>query len=139
MLQLNQSSNKYPSFCFFFLQVRSQQEITTSYRKPLKGMMSSDFRVKSCSEFYSLEQVLCQNPKCFVVKAAFQSKKQLFKVRKNHGPSFIMRLLQGTALFLWLRMLWLKMQKSNKRFCFLLYRCMSQLLVQFFKAFSIVQ
>lgn len=38
--------------------------------------MSSDFHVKSCSEFYSLEQVLCQNPERFVVKAAFQSKKE---------------------------------------------------------------
>lgn len=35
--------------------------------------------------------------------------KQLFKVGKKPGPRFIMRLLQGTALFLWLRVLWLKM------------------------------
>lgn len=38
-------------------------------------MMSSDFHVKSCSEFYSLEQVVCQNPKRFVVKAALQSER----------------------------------------------------------------
>lgn len=38
--------------------------------------MSSDFHVKSCSEFYSSEQVLCQNPKRFVVKAALQSERE---------------------------------------------------------------
>lgn len=38
-------------------------------------MMSSDFHVKSCTEFYSSEQVLCQNPKGFVVKAALQSER----------------------------------------------------------------
>lgn len=38
--------------------------------------MSSDFHVKSCSEFYSLEQAACQDPECFVVKAAFQSKEE---------------------------------------------------------------
>lgn len=39
-------------------------------------MMSSDFHVKSCLELYSLEQVWCQNPDCFVVKAAFQSREE---------------------------------------------------------------
>jgi len=38
-------------------------------------MMSSGFHVKSCSEFYSVEHPVNPNPKCFVVKAAFQSKK----------------------------------------------------------------
>lgn len=68
--QLNWNSHKYPNLLFLFPASGKMHLQTGSLQKAV----SSGFHVKSCSGFYGLEQLLCQNPDCSVVKAAFQSK-----------------------------------------------------------------